>query len=260
MIGATDDGGVSLRPDATQGSPAEVFRGEAALVAGRLRFPISRRGGVTALALFAAIFALPQVLAGAHGFQRIRLFVAFYRSGALVFGGGHVVLPLLQAEVVAPGWVTNEAFLSGYGLAQAAPGPLFAFAPYLGAVMAPPPNGLAAAAIALVAIFLPDLLLVYGMLPFWDGLRSRPVAQAAMRGANAAVVGILALALYDPIWTNGVRTPRDFALAAGGFLLVDGLEGSVVGRGRLAGRCRNAVCRDACLLMWANFDNCRNTA
>ena len=130
------------------------------------------------------------------------------------------MLPLLQAQVVAPGWVTNETFLAGYGLAQAVPGPLFTFAAYLGAVMEPTPNGIAGAAIALVAIFLPGLLLVYGMLPFWDELRSRHSVQAAMRGANAAVVGILGLALYNPIWTSGVLTPRDFALAVGGFLLL----------------------------------------
>jgi chromate transporter len=197
-----------------------LCRGEAAPLSGRLRFPVSRRGGMAALALFAALFLIPLVMPGAAGRQAIALFEAFYRSGALVFGGGHVVLPLLQAEVVAPGWVTNEAFLAGYGVAQAVPGPIFTFAAYLGAVMEPPPNGVAGAAIALVAIFLPGLLLVYGMLPFWDALRARQAAQAAMRGANAAVVGILGLALYDPIWTNGVRTPRDFVLAIGGFLLL----------------------------------------
>jgi chromate transporter len=128
------------------------------------------------------------------------------RSGALVLGGGHVVLPLLQAEVVAPGWVTNEAFLAGCGVAQAVPGPLFAFAACLGAVMGPTPNGVAGAAIALFAIFMAGLLLVFGMLPFWDAVRSRQAAQAAMRGANAAVVGILGLALYNPDWTTGIRT------------------------------------------------------
>ena len=195
-----------------------LCRGEEAPLSGQLRFPISRRGGMAALILFAAFFVVPLALSGAN--QAIALFAAFYRSGALVFGGGHVVLPLLQAEVVAPGWVTNDAFLAGYGLAQAIPGPLFTFAAYLGAVMGPRPNGVAGAAIALVAIFLPGLLLVYGMLPFWDELRSREAARAAMRGANAAVVGILGLALYNPIWTSGVRTPRDFALAVGGFLLL----------------------------------------
>jgi chromate transporter len=130
------------------------------------------------------------------------------------------VLPLLQAQVVAPGWVSNEAFLAGYGLAQAVPGPLFTFAAYLGAVMGPAPNGLAGAAIALVALFLPGMLLVYGMLPFWDPMRTRPAAQAAMRGTNAAVVGILGAALYNPVWSSAVFTPRDFALALAGLLLL----------------------------------------
>jgi chromate transporter len=147
------------------------------------------------------------------------MFDAFYRSGALVFGGGHVVLPLLQAQVVTPGWVSNETFLAGYGLAQAVPGPLFTFAAYLGAVMNSPPNGLAGAAIALVALLLPGMMLVYGMLPFWDAMRTRPAAQAAMRGTNAAVVGILGAALYNPVWTSAVSSPRDFALALAGFLL-----------------------------------------
>ena len=178
---------------------------------GRLSFPVSRRGGVAALALFAALLVLPPLLG-------LAVFDAFYRSGALVFGGGHVVLPLLQAAVVTPGWVPREAFLAGYGVAQAVPGPLFTFAAYLGAVSGPQPNGVPGAAVALAAIFLPGLLLVYGMLPFWDMLRSRRSAQAAMRGANAAVVGILTLALYDPVWTSAVVTPRDFALALAGFL------------------------------------------
>ena len=197
-----------------------LCRGEPAQLSGQLRFPVSRRGGMAALAVFAALFLMPLVLSSTAGHQAIALFEAFYRSGALVFGGGHVVLPLLQAEAVAPGWVTNETFLAGYGLAQAVPGPLFTFAAYLGAVMEPPPSGVAGSAIALVAIFLPGMLLVYGMLPFWDELRFRQSVQAAMRGANAAVVGILGLALYNPIWTSGVRTPRDFALAVGGFLLL----------------------------------------
>lgn len=188
--------------------------------AGRLRFPVSRQGGVVALALFAAIFLAAPALATATGAQGLALFDAFYRSGTLVFGGGHVVLPLLQAEVVPPGWVSNEAFLEGYGLAQAVPGPLFTFAAWLGAVMGPPPNGLAGAAIALVAIFLPGLLLAYGTLPFWDALRLRPGAQSAMRGANAAVVGILGAALYSPVWTSAVLAPRDFVLALAGFLFL----------------------------------------
>ncbi|MGO9234722.1 MAG: chromate transporter, partial [Methylocella sp.] len=119
-----------------------------------------------------------------------------------------------------PSWVSNEVFLAGYGMAQAVPGPLFTFAAYLGAVMGPAPNNLAGAIIALIAIFLPGLLLVYGMLPFWDTLRARQSAQAAMRGANAAVVGILGAALYNPVWTSAVLTARDFALALAGFLLL----------------------------------------
>ncbi|ANL34917.1 chromate transporter protein [Rhizobium phaseoli] len=192
-------------------------RADAPALAGRLGFPVSRRAGAVALVLFAAFFLVPPLLANLTGLQGIALFDAFYRAGALVFGGGHVVLPLLQAEVVAPGWVTNESFLAGYGLTQAVPGPLFTFAAYLGTVMTPAPNGSAGAIIALIAIFLPGLLLVYGMLP---GLRTRPEMQAAMRGANAAVVGILGAALYSPVWTSAVLSPPDFALALSGFLLL----------------------------------------
>jgi len=185
---------------------------------GHLHFPVSRVAGLISLALFAALLLVPPILAQLTGNQALKLFDAFYRSGALVFGGGHVVLPLLQAEVVSTGWVTPEIFLAGYGLAQAVPGPLFTFASYLGAMMGPAPNGLLGAGIALVAVFLPGLLLIYGMLPFWDQLRGRKGAQAAMRGANAAVVGILGVALYDPVWTSAVLSPRDFLLALAGFL------------------------------------------
>jgi chromate transporter len=187
---------------------------------GHLRFPVSHRAGALALMLCAALLLIPPLLVDATAHQAVALFDAFYRSGALVFGGGHVVLPLLQAEVVTPGWVTNETFLAGYGLAQAVPGPLFTFAAYLGAVVGPAPHGLRGAVIALVALFLPGLLLVYGMLPFWDGLRRHPSTQAAMRGANAAVVGILGAALYSPVWTSAVLSPPDFALALTGFLLL----------------------------------------
>jgi chromate transporter len=197
-----------------------LCRGGGSLLPGRLNFPVSRRAGIVALSLFIALFVVPPLVVGATGNRTAALFDAFYRSGALVFGGGHVVLPLLQAEVVTTGWVSNEAFLAGYGLAQAVPGPLFTFAAYLGAVMAAAPNGLAGASVALVAVFLPGLLLVYGMLPFWDVLRTRPAAQAAMRGANAAVVGILGCALYTPVWTSAVVTPVDFLLALTGFLLL----------------------------------------
>lgn len=199
-----------------------LCRGDAAPVSRQLdlNFPITRLGGGIALAVFAALLLIPPALAAAAGSQGLALFNAFYRSGALVFGGGHVVLPLLQAQIVTPGWVGNAAFLAGYGLAQAVPGPLFSFAAYLGAVMGPPPNGLAGSTMALVAIFLPGLLLVYGMLPFWNGLRTSPAAQAAMRGTNAAVVGILGAALYNPVWSSAVLTARDFTLALGGFLLL----------------------------------------
>jgi chromate transporter len=195
-------------------------REETAPVSGRLNFPVTRWSGGIALFLFAALLLLSPVLTAASGSHALALFDAFYRSGALVFGGGHVVLPLLQAEVVTPGWVSNEAFLAGYGLAQAVPGPVFTFAAYLGAVMSAPPNGLTGATIALFALLLPGMLLVYGMLPFWDAMRVRPMAQAAMRGTNAAVVGILGAALYNPVWTGAVATPRDFALALLGFLLL----------------------------------------
>jgi chromate transporter len=197
-----------------------LCRGAPAAVSGRLGFPVSRRGGVTALTVFGLLLVLPLVAASTTGAQGIALFDGFYRSGAMVFGGGHVVLPLLQAETVAKGWVGSETFLAGYALAQAVPGPLFTFAAYLGAAMTSPPSGAVGSAIALVAIFLPGLLLVYGSLPFWGSLRSKATAQAAMRGANAAVVGILGAALYTPVWTSAVLTPHDFFVALAGFLLL----------------------------------------
>jgi len=204
------------------GALAGLFlcKAEAAPVSGHLNFPVTRTAGLISLSLFAALFLLTPFVAAATASHGLALFDAFYRSGALVFGGGHVVLPLLQAEVVTPGWVSNEAFLAGYGLAQAVPGPLFTFAAYLGAVMNSPPTGLIGATIALVALLLPGMLLVYGMLPFWDGFRTRASAQAAMRGTNAAVVGILGAALYNPVWSSAVLNPRDFGLALFGFLLL----------------------------------------
>ena len=197
-----------------------LCRTEAMPVSGGLNFPVSRTAGSAALVVFAVLLVATPFVVAAGASHALAVFDAFYRSGALVFGGGHVVLPLLQAEVVTPGWVSNETFLAGYGLAQAVPGPLFTFAAYLGAVMNTPPNGLAGAAIALFALLLPGMLLVYGMLPFWDSFRTRPTAQAAMRGTNAAVVGILGAALYNPVWTSAVLAPRDFALALFGFLLL----------------------------------------
>jgi chromate transporter len=181
---------------------------------------VSRRAAILAIVLFFLIlFALP-VLAASIPSQGVRLFDAFYRAGSLVFGGGHVVLPLLQASVVPPGWVTNDVFLAGYGAAQAVPGPLFTFSAYLGTVMALPPNGLVGATLCLLAMFLPSFLLVIGPLPFWDDLRAHPWAQSALRGVNAAVVGLLLAALYNPVWTAGITSAGDFALAAAAFLLL----------------------------------------
>jgi chromate transporter len=172
-----------------------------------------------AIAFLALLFGLP-LLSAVVPSHAIALFDSFYRSGALVFGGGHVVLPLLQAEVVPPGWVTNDAFLAGYGAAQAVPGPLFTFAAYLGTVMGPGPNGWAGGLICLVAIFLPSFLLLIGVLPFWDGLRRRPAVQSALRGVNAAVVGLLLAALYKPVWTSAIFAPADFAIGIVAFLLL----------------------------------------
>lgn len=150
----------------------------------------------------------------------VALFDAFYRSGALVFGGGHVVLPLLREAFVGPGWVSDDSFLAGYGAAQAVPGPLFTFAAYLGTIVAPAPHGVAGAMIGLAGIFLPGFLILLGTLPFWDRFRQRSGAQAIMRGVNAAVVGLLGAALYNPVWTSSVNTPSDFAIALVGFVLL----------------------------------------
>jgi chromate transporter len=187
---------------------------------GKLAVPIGRRAAVLCLGLFFALLIGLPILAAASDSMALRLFDSFYRAGSLVFGGGHVVLPLLQAEVVGPGWVTRDAFVAGYGAAQAVPGPLFTFAAYLGAVLIPEPDGAAGGLLCLVAIFLPSFLLVIGALPFWNGLRRRPQAQAALRGVNAAVVGLLLAALYDPVWTSGIRSPAEFALAAAALLLL----------------------------------------
>ncbi|MBP2561893.1 chromate transporter [Neorhizobium galegae] len=185
-----------------------------------LSFRVSRTVGTGCLAAFFLLLVGLPIVAAAVDSQGLALFDSFYRSGSLVFGGGHVVLPLLQAEVVSSGWVTNDAFLAGYGAAQAVPGPLFTFAAYLGAVMGPAPNGILGAAICLAAIFVPGFLLLLGALPFWNGFRKQPMAQASMRGANAAVVGILGAALYNPVWTSAIVGAHDFALALTDFLLL----------------------------------------
>ena len=181
---------------------------------------VSTRVAIGALALFAALLVSLPVLRHISGAPAAAMWEAFYRSGALVFGGGHVVLPLLRDAVVQPGWVSDDVFLTGYGAAQAVPGPLFTFAAFLGAVMSIGPGGAGGGAVALFAIFLPGLLLVVGALPFWGALRTRSGARAAMRGVNAAVVGILAAALYNPVWTSAIHAPRDFALALVAFILL----------------------------------------
>ena len=170
-------------------------------------------------AFFLILVGLP-VLRGFVAMPALALFEAFYRSGALVFGGGHVVLPLLREAFVAPGWVSDSTFLAGYGAAQAIPGPLFTFAAYLGAVVAPSPHGVVGALLGLIAIFLPGILILLGTLPFWDKFRAYPAAQAVMRGVNAAVVGLLGAALYNPVWTSSVRSPGDFGIALVGFVLL----------------------------------------
>lgn len=191
----------------------------AAPATGRL-VPVSRTLGVSALVVFFGLLIALPIARQIAGSQALALFDSFFRVGSLVFGGGHVVLPLLQAEVVPPGWVTSEAFVAGYGAAQAVPGPLFTFAAYLGAVMGPPPTGLAGAAIALVAIFLPSFFMIIGALPFWDTLRGRSSFQTALRGINAAVVGLLLAALYQPVWTSAIHGPADVGLALAAFGLL----------------------------------------
>jgi chromate transporter len=182
--------------------------------------PVSRRMALTSLAMLAALLVALPILARLTGSAGVALFDSFYRVGALVFGGGHVVLPLLAAEVVPPGWVTNDQFVAGYGAAQAVPGPLFTFAAYLGAVRVEPPNGVAGATLALVAVFLPSFFLVIGALPFWEGLRAQATFQSALGGINAAVVGLLIAALYQPVWTSAISTPGDFSLALVAFGLL----------------------------------------
>jgi chromate transporter len=187
---------------------------------GHMSVPVSRRAGLIALTAFFLLLAGLPILGNLTHSQAVALFEAFYRSGALVFGGGHVVLPLLREATVAQGWVTDDVFLAGYGAAQAVPGPLFTFAAYLGAVMEPPPNGLAGATISLVAIFVPGILALVAALPFWETFRKRANAQAVMRGVNAAVVGLLGAALYSPVWTTSVKGPGDFGLALVGFVML----------------------------------------
>jgi len=184
-----------------------------------LAIPISRRAGWVALTALGALLVGLPVIGGMLQIRWLDLFDAFYRSGALVFGGGHVVLPLLREAFVTPGWVSDEAFLAGYGAAQAVPGPLFTFAAFLGAV-AEPQHRWFGAALGLAGIFLPGILVLLGTLPWWNSVRRRTLAQAAMRGVNAAVVGLLGAALYNPVWTTSISAPADLAIALTGFLLL----------------------------------------
>jgi len=176
----------------------------------RIHFPVSRGFGLICLTLFFGLLILLPILREVTSLNWIAMFDSFYRSGSLVFGGGHVVLPLLEREFVPTGWLSKEAFLAGYGAAQAVPGPLFTFAAYLGAIL----NGWQGGLVAAVGIFLPAFLLILGTLPFWDALRRNPKIKGALMGVNAAVVGILIAAFYHPIWTSSILAPLDFAFAA----------------------------------------------
>jgi len=192
----------------------------AAAASAAFAFPVRRTWAVIAWVAFFGLLAGLPLAARLTSSETTAIVDAFYRAGSLVFGGGHVVLPLLQAEVVPPGWVDNDAFLAGYGAAQAVPGPLFTFAAYLGAVMNAPLTGWVGGLVCLVAIFLPSFLLVVGALPFWDRLRASPAAQSMLVGVNAAVVGLLLAALYDPVWTSAIRGRADFGLALAAFALL----------------------------------------
>lgn len=174
---------------------------------------IRARAGLCWLGLFVALLIALPLLRGLYPSQGLAMVDIFYRSSALVFGGGHVMLPLLQAELVPAGWITDEVFLAGYGATQAMPGPLFAFAAFIGASLSGQPNGWLGGLLGLVAIFLPSMLLVFAALPFWERLRRSQRSQAALAGINAAVVGLLLAALYDPLWTSAIRGPQDIALA-----------------------------------------------
>jgi chromate transporter len=181
---------------------------------------ISRWWSIASIGLFFGILiGLPFVVAATHN-RVLTMFDGFYRSGSLVFGGGHVVLPLLQATVVPPGWVDNDTFLAGYGAAQAVPGPLFTFAAYLGTVMGPEPNGWFGGLICLLGIFLPSFFLAIGPLPFWNWFRQHPAMRSVLKGVNAAVVGLLLAALYNPVWTAAIHAPADFALVIIAFLML----------------------------------------
>ncbi len=197
-----------------------LCRASPATVSGHVTMPVSRGVGLAAVATFFLLLIGLPILRGTGAPHSLALFDAFYRSGALVFGGGHVVLPLLREAFVTPGWISDDSFLAGYGAAQAVPGPLFTFAAYLGSIVKPSQHGIPGAVLGLIGIFLPGILVLLGALPFWDAFRTRPAAQAVMRGVNAAVVGLLGAALYNPVWTTSVKSPGDFGIALVGFALL----------------------------------------
>lgn len=183
----------------------------------RVRSPVSPRQALLAGSIFVALLVGLPLVAAFFSDGTIPLLARFYRAGSLVFGGGHVILPLLEAETVGAGWMTQERFLAGYGAAQAVPGPLLALAAYLGFLVEVGPGGILGACLALVAIFLPSYLLVVGALPFWFRLRASSRCQSILAGVNAAVVGILLAALFDPVWTTAIRTPSDYCVALAAF-------------------------------------------
>jgi len=197
-----------------------LCRGAQPVAGAHMPIPVGRATGLAALTLFFVLLLGLPIVQSIEGAPGIALFDAFYRSGALVFGGGHVVLPLLRQAFVGPGWISDDTFLAGYGAAQAVPGPLFTFAAYLGTVVKQSPHGVAGAALGLIGIFLPGILILLGTLPFWETFRRRAGGQAIMRGINAAVVGLLGAALYNPVWTSSVKTPGDFGVALVGFVLL----------------------------------------
>ncbi|WP_203289645.1 chromate efflux transporter [Metabacillus sp. cB07] len=193
-----------------------MYRNQDVPKADKLAISISKKTGAAAWILFAGLLIGLPLLRQLFPSIWMAMFDTFYRVGSIVFGGGHVVLPMIEREVVPPGWISEETFLAGYGAAQAVPGPLFTFASYLGASM----NGVTGALVATAAMFLPSFLLVVGMLPFWNFLREKSSVQAALMGVNAAVVGILLAALYDPVWTSAIKSTGDFALALAAFALL----------------------------------------
>jgi chromate transporter len=192
------------------GAPAAVDDG----------YGVSKRAGAALLFVFVGLLAGLPLLAAKSDMPMLDAISAFYRAGALVFGGGHVILPLLQASIVQPGWIDNDTFLAGYGAAQAVPGPLFTFAAFLGTAMQPPPGDWLGGVVMLVAIFAPGFLLVVGAIPFWESLRHHRAMRQTTAGINSAVVGVLAAALYDPVWTSAIDTRVDLALALAAFGLL----------------------------------------